>query len=141
MGRKGNLPPPVRRRWVVPFFWLPVAALCLARAALSAPRVSAAAGAALLAAGVLLWQLLEYCLHRFLFHRAPQSPRAIVLHFLLHGCHHRYPLDTERLVFPPIPATWVAAAIYGALRALLPVVRPCPVGPRHTGAADCSEAL
>lgn len=82
---------------------------------LSVPSLLAAA-----LAGVLLWQLLEYSLHRWVFHARVRGPRTQFLHFLLHGCHHKYPQDTVRLVFPPLPASWIATGIYAALRALLP---------------------
>ncbi|KAL4423877.1 hypothetical protein ABPG75_001178 [Micractinium tetrahymenae] len=103
--------------WVVPLLWLPVAALLAARASATLPLQSLAA---LAAAGVLLWQLIEYSLHRWLFHAVPSSPQLIVAHFLMHGNHHKYPSDIDRLVFPPLPACLPASIIYGALRACLP---------------------
>ena len=41
--------------------------------------------------GMLLWSLLEYLLHRFLFHMKPpgNSYYLITLHFILHGQHHK----------------------------------------------------
>lgn len=41
--------------------------------------------------GVLAWTLLEYLLHRFAFHwkPSPESRFQIILHFLLHGLHHK----------------------------------------------------
>lgn len=58
-----------------------------------------------------------------MFHSIPGQPWAIAAHFALHGCHHKFPLDASRLVFPPLPAAAVALAVYGLLRALLPQVR------------------
>ncbi|GBF98989.1 hypothetical protein Rsub_11575 [Raphidocelis subcapitata] len=129
--------------WVVPLIWLPVAAAAAAAAAAALaaappqpgrgpaaapgwwpaaapPPPAAARLAALLAAGAALWQLLEYCIHRFLFHARGDGYWAITIHFLFHGCHHKYPLDGMRLVFPPVPAAAIAAAIFSALRAALP---------------------
>lgn len=76
--------PPSRCRWVVPLLWLPLAAL-LAWRALAPGALPLATVAALAAAGVVLWQLIEYSLHRWLFHTVPSSPHAILLHFLMHG--------------------------------------------------------
>ena len=69
-------------RWVVPLLWLPLAGVLAWRAAtaLAPPAVLALAGA-----GVLLWQFIEYSLHRWLFHAVPSSPCMILTHFLLHG--------------------------------------------------------
>ena len=46
--------------------------------------------------GNLMWTLLEYLLHRFLFHvdeMLPDRPVFLVLHFLTHGIHHFLPMD------------------------------------------------
>jgi 4-hydroxysphinganine ceramide fatty acyl 2-hydroxylase len=55
-------------------------------------------------AGNVIWTILEYTLHRFLFHvdhYLPEQNWALVLHFLLHGIHHYLPMDRLRLVMPP----------------------------------------
>ncbi|KAL1413254.1 fatty acid alpha-hydroxylase [Vanrija albida] len=55
--------------------------------------------------GNLIWTLLEYGLHRFLFHvdhYLPDRNWALMLHFLLHGVHHYLPMDRLRLVMPPL---------------------------------------
>lgn len=55
------------------------------------------------AIGLLYWTLFEYLLHRFLFHSEPYLPDNsywITFHFLSHGIHHAYPMDSLRLVFP-----------------------------------------
>jgi len=54
--------------------------------------------------GNVIWTILEYTLHRFLFHidyYLPDKPWALLLHFLLHGIHHYLPMDRLRLVMPP----------------------------------------
>jgi 4-hydroxysphinganine ceramide fatty acyl 2-hydroxylase len=54
--------------------------------------------------GNLIWTLLEYIFHRFLFHvdyYLPDANWAFLLHFLLHGIHHYLPMDGLRLVMPP----------------------------------------
>lgn len=72
------------------------------------PLVTPAAWASLLVAvsnGLLIWSLLEYGLHRFLFHIdaiLPDRPVFLLLHFLLHGVHHYLPMDGLRLVMPPL---------------------------------------
>ncbi|OQO05972.1 hypothetical protein B0A48_10068 [Cryoendolithus antarcticus] len=54
--------------------------------------------------GLCLWTLVEYGLHRCLFHvdhYMPDNRFAITAHFLLHGIHHYLPMDRLRLVMPP----------------------------------------
>jgi sterol desaturase/sphingolipid hydroxylase (fatty acid hydroxylase superfamily) len=108
------------RWWVVPLLWLPLVAHSLWRAGTGPDALRPAALAAFAAAGALTWQAIEYGLHRFLSHRPPARPRAIFLHFLLHGCHHKFPMDTDRLVFPPLPASLIVALVFAGVRAALP---------------------
>lgn len=54
-----------------------------------------------LLAGLLVWTLTEYVLHRFIFHYQPSSEWGKKLHFIFHGVHHDYPNDSLRLVLPP----------------------------------------
>jgi sterol desaturase/sphingolipid hydroxylase (fatty acid hydroxylase superfamily) len=51
--------------------------------------------------GVLIWTLVEYMVHRWLFHYEPKSAWGRRFHFLAHGIHHDYPRDRTRLVMPP----------------------------------------
>lgn len=46
--------------------------------------------------GNFFWTVLEYGMHRFLFHIddiLPDHPVFLTLHFLLHGIHHYMPMD------------------------------------------------
>jgi len=92
--RCSRIPP-----WQPPLIYGPLIAY-LSVVALRA-RVSVSTFAACAGAGVLLWTLLEYWLHRLLFHYQPQSARGRRLFWILHGVHHDWPADASRLVFPP----------------------------------------
>ncbi|ORY74786.1 inositolphosphorylceramide-B C-26 hydroxylase [Leucosporidium creatinivorum] len=62
--------------------------------------------------GNFIWTLLEYTMHRFVFHieeYLPDRPFFLMLHFLLHGIHHYLPMDGLRLVMPPILFTVLQA--------------------------------
>jgi sterol desaturase/sphingolipid hydroxylase (fatty acid hydroxylase superfamily) len=56
----------------------------------------------LCALGLLIWTLVEYTMHRWVFHYQPTSRLGKQFHFLLHGVHHDYPKDATRLVMPPV---------------------------------------
>ena len=63
---------------------------------LDSPSFSYVAIALIIAFGLLVWSLLEYTLHRFLFHMEKWMPdRAIFryLGFIIHGVHHALPAD------------------------------------------------
>jgi 4-hydroxysphinganine ceramide fatty acyl 2-hydroxylase len=57
--------------------------------------------AGLFVVGVLIWTLLEYVIHRHVFHYEPKTRWGKKLHFIVHGVHHDYPNDATRLVMPP----------------------------------------
>lgn len=67
---------------------------------------------ALFVFGWLIWTLLEYVIHRFVFHYEPKSRAGKVLHFVVHGVHHDYPNDASRLVMPPVVSIPLAFFFY-----------------------------
>lgn len=102
-----------RTSWyVVPMIWLPIAFALFHRSLqqLQLDHLLSLSSAWSIAIGCflfgnLVWTLLEYILHRFLFHIdgfLPDRPFFLLLHFLLHGVHHYLPMDRLRLVMPPI---------------------------------------
>jgi len=62
--------------------------------------------------GVLTWTLLEYVIHRYVFHYEPKTRVGKLLHFIMHGVHHDYPNDATRLVMPPIISVPLAVLFY-----------------------------
>lgn len=65
--------------------------------------------------GVCLWSILEYSLHRFLFHYEAKSEWGKRLVFLFHGIHHHEPMDKTRLVMPPAVSVILALIVYHLL--------------------------
>ena len=63
--------------------------------------------------GILIWSLVEYTMHRWIFHYEPTSRWGKQFHFLLHGVHHDYPKDASRLVMPPVVSIPLALFFYG----------------------------
>lgn len=100
--------------WVVPLVWLPIYVALSTRALQLGVLMFQLV--ALQLQGVLLWQFLEYLIHRFFFHCKVSSYWGITVHFLFHGNHHKFPKDGDRLVFPPVPAAAIASSIYAGLR-------------------------
>ena len=62
--------------------------------------------------GILSWTLLEYVIHRYVFHYEPKTRLGKLLHFIVHGVHHDYPNDATRLVMPPIISIPLAVVFY-----------------------------
>ncbi|KAL3739350.1 hypothetical protein ACJRO7_020717 [Eucalyptus globulus] len=89
-----------RTRWyAVPSIWLPVVCYCIS---MSVRMGHTALEIGLLVImGIFVWTFLEYSLHRFVFHINTNSYWWNTIHYLIHGCHHKHPMDGLRLVFPP----------------------------------------
>ena len=69
---------------------------------------------ALIYVGALFfWTLFEYVFHRFVFHIVGESKGAKRFRYVLHGIHHEYPLDPERLFMPPLPGILLSATLFG----------------------------
>lgn len=62
--------------------------------------------------GIFVWTLTEYSLHRFIFHHKFKSQFGEKIHFIFHGVHHDYPMDSRRLVMPPSVSIPLAALFY-----------------------------
>ncbi len=58
------------------------------------------------------WTLAEYLLHRYLFHWISDNKFVKRFHFVMHGSHHLYPRDTERLLMPPVPGVIMASVLF-----------------------------
>jgi sterol desaturase/sphingolipid hydroxylase (fatty acid hydroxylase superfamily) len=65
--------------------------------------------------GAFFWTFFEYLIHRYAFHFAAESKRATKIVYILHGNHHEYPRDKERLFMPPVPSLILASVIFGSM--------------------------
>lgn len=63
-------------------------------------------------AGMFFWTFTEYILHRFAFHYEPKTERAKRIVYVMHGNHHHYPRDKERLFMPPVPSLIIASVLF-----------------------------
>lgn len=62
---------------------------------------------------IFVWTFAEYLLHRYLFHFVNDHPSVQRFHFIMHGSHHEFPKDEERLLMPPVPGLIMATALFG----------------------------
>jgi dihydroceramide fatty acyl 2-hydroxylase len=111
-------------------FWLPVLAY-VGYTALSgsSPRVGVPAFAGLVLLGVLLWTLAEYTLHRWVFHYTGPRPWQRRMFFIIHGVHHDFPQDSDRLVMPLGASIPLGVVFYGLFHLLVgPLAGPLFVG-------------
>lgn len=62
--------------------------------------------------GMLFWTFFEYIMHRFIFHWVAENERARKIVYVMHGNHHEFPRDKERLFMPPVPSMIIASLIF-----------------------------
>ena len=103
-------------------FWLPISCGAMAFG-LSQAQLTGASAAGALTAGLAAWMLIEYFLHRFVFHLERWVPAAARFCFVMHGCHHADPADASRDIMPlvgstPMMCVVLASAISSAGQAL-----------------------
>ncbi|XP_031267355.1 dihydroceramide fatty acyl 2-hydroxylase FAH2-like [Pistacia vera] len=106
------------RWWVIPIVWLPVVCWFVSislRMGVAPPQAAVS-----VVGGVIIWTLLEYSLHRFVFHKKTTSYWGNTLHYLIHGCHHKHPMDGLRLVFPPAATAILSVPVWTLFRIISP---------------------
>lgn len=69
-------------------------------------------GFAVLFAGIFVFTFVEYLMHRHFFHMEPDTPIKDKLQYGIHGVHHDYPKDKDRLAMPPFVSAAYAAILY-----------------------------
>jgi sterol desaturase/sphingolipid hydroxylase (fatty acid hydroxylase superfamily) len=65
--------------------------------------------------GMFFWTFFEYIMHRFTFHMVAENEQMRKIIYVLHGNHHEYPRDKERLFMPPVPSIILASLIFSLM--------------------------
>ena len=69
--------------------------------------------------GFFFFTLIEYVMHRHLFHIGTSTKKREKLQYTLHGVHHEYPKDKERLAMPPIMSIILATTLLFVFKLVL----------------------
>ncbi|KAJ0081430.1 hypothetical protein Patl1_11457 [Pistacia atlantica] len=122
--------------WAIPVIWLPVVFYCISMSVRMGHTFLEIAE--MVVFGIFVWTLMEYTLHRFLFHIKTKSYwfhacsvcalanaltllrtcRGNTFHYLIHGCHHKHPMDGLRLVFPPAATAVLCIPLWNFIKLL-----------------------
>ena len=70
-------------------------------------------------AGFFVFTLVEYVMHRYLFHIGTSTKKREKLQYTLHGVHHEYPKDKERLAMPPVMSITIATTLLFIFKLIL----------------------
>jgi dihydroceramide fatty acyl 2-hydroxylase len=106
---------------IVPLLlWSPIAGVLLYRSfAIHQLPLLAVLGIGVLA--VISWTLVEYWLHRIVFHWPAKSKFGKWFVYMFHGLHHDAPQDKTRLVMPPAPAILIMGLLWYLFSLLIPM--------------------
>lgn len=101
-----------RTHIAVPVSLFSVSSLALVIYALTVVNLPVLEVAVLFVSGFLFFTLLEYLAHRYFFHMLPTTKMKAKVQYLVHGVHHEYPKDKDRLAMPPFVAVCYGLILY-----------------------------
>ena len=69
--------------------------------------------------GIFSFSFVEYLIHRFIFHFQAKTETQQELKYKIHGVHHEYPRDKDRLAMPPVFSICIAIIFYAFFKLVL----------------------
>ncbi len=61
--------------------------------------------------GVIAFSWIEYNIHRYVFHMATYTKFRVKMQYMIHGVHHEFPKDKDRLAMPPLLSVTIATIL------------------------------
>jgi sterol desaturase/sphingolipid hydroxylase (fatty acid hydroxylase superfamily) len=61
--------------------------------------------------GWLLFTFVEYLVHRYVYHMEASTPKKAKMQYTMHGVHHDYPKDKQRLAMPPFLSVTISTIL------------------------------
>lgn len=87
--------------------------------AITSTAIGLVVGIPVLVLGILAFTFVEYMMHKYFFHMEPDSPLKDKLQYTVHGVHHDYPKDKDRLAMPPFVSAAYALIFYGVFTLIM----------------------
>ena len=81
--------------------------------------LSAVVTIALFFAGLITFTWVEYNVHRYIFHLRPYTQLRAKLQYTMHGVHHEFPKDKDRLAMPPLLSVIISTILLLLLRLIM----------------------
>jgi 4-hydroxysphinganine ceramide fatty acyl 2-hydroxylase len=69
--------------------------------------------------GAIFFTFIEYIVHRYVYHIEPTTESRKNFQWKMHGVHHDYPKDKQRLAMPPALSVLVGTLLLGIFRVFL----------------------
>jgi sterol desaturase/sphingolipid hydroxylase (fatty acid hydroxylase superfamily) len=61
--------------------------------------------------GMIAFTWVEYVVHRYVFHMKTYSAFRTKFQYIVHGVHHEYPKDKDRLAMPPLLSVTISTIL------------------------------
>lgn len=87
--------------------------------ALTTTQITLWVGILVVFAGLLAFTFVEYMMHKHFFHMEPDTPVKDKLQYTVHGVHHDYPKDKDRLAMPPFVSLAYVLIFYGVFTLIM----------------------
>lgn len=71
------------------------------------------------ALGVITFTWVEYNMHRYVFHMPTYTKARAKLQYMIHGVHHEFPRDKDRLAMPPLLSVTIATVLLLVFRLIM----------------------
>lgn len=75
--------------------------------------------AALFVTGMISFTLVEYLVHRYVFHMRTYNQWREKFQYTVHGVHHEFPKDKDRLAMPPLLSVTISTILLLIFRLIL----------------------
>jgi len=70
-------------------------------------------------AGILAFTWVEYIVHRYVFHMKTYTATREKLQYVMHGVHHEFPKDKDRLAMPPLLSVTISTVLLLVFRVIM----------------------
>jgi len=103
----------------IPIFLFAVISITSLYYAITTTSIPLGTGVVVLLSGLLVFTLVEYMMHKHFFHMEPDHPVKDKLQYTVHGVHHDYPKDKDRLAMPPFVSMFYALIFYVVFKLIM----------------------
>lgn len=69
--------------------------------------------------GLITFSLIEYLVHRYLFHIITDTKIKEKFQYAVHGVHHEFPKDKGRLAMPPLFSSAISVVLFFIFKAIM----------------------
>lgn len=87
--------------------------------ALTTTNINLWSGILVLLSGIFAFTFVEYMMHKHFFHMEPDTPFKDKLQYSVHGVHHDYPKDKDRLAMPPFVSVAYVLVFYAVFTLIM----------------------